>query len=71
MFEIYKSYKGRKTYIVSRAEYRPTLAYAKRFFKCSENHIVCVIGYIYKSELYLEDPHKRGTKACWIAYYKG
>ena len=72
MFEIYKAYKGRKSYVVVLDENLASAqTYAKKYFKCSTAHIVCVIGYIYRNELYFQDPQKRGTRACWIAYYKG
>ncbi|MCR4556364.1 MAG: hypothetical protein K5779_00885 [Saccharofermentans sp.] len=71
MFEIYKACKGRRTYIVSKRDYRPTLEYAKKYFKCSEEHVMCVVGYVYRGELYFEDPKKKNTRACWVAYYKG
>lgn len=43
---------------------------AKRFFHVSQDKIICLRGWIYKQELYLEDPHKKGAKHCWVAYLR-
>jgi hypothetical protein len=42
---------------------------AKKFFRCSEAHLEVVNGYVLNDELYLEDPHKRGTKLKCVAFY--
>ena len=72
MFDIYKTEGKRpKTYIVTKVDedYNKVIAYAKKFFKCSEKHIEFISGYLYKSELYLEDPEKKNTKTVGVAYY--
>lgn len=70
MFEIYKSYKGRKTYIVSDEQFHETVAYAKKYFRCSEAHIECKCVWILNEELYLEDPHSKKAKKHWGAWWK-
>lgn len=72
VFEIYESLTGRKKkYIVTHAgaSYIRTVEYAKKVFKCSEAHITVERGYLYKGELYLEDPMKFGTKSVTVAYW--
>ena len=73
-FEIYEGLTKQnriKKYIVTKidADYYEVMAYATRFFKCSEAHIDFTCGYIYKGELYLEDPEKTGAKVVGVAYY--
>lgn len=63
--------KRKKKYIVTKkdADYLTVINYAKKFFRCSEAHITFEPGYIYKGQLYLEDPMKHGTKVVGVAYY--
>lgn len=71
-FEIYKGFnKKQKTYIVTKidADYDEVMKYCKRFFRCSEAHIDFTCGYLYKGELYLDDPEKAGAKRVGVAYY--
>ena len=71
-FQIFKSYKGRKTYIVTKntkVSMSETFEAARKFFKTSPKNIAVVIGYVYKGELYLEDPNKKGTRACWVGFW--
>ena len=44
--------------------------YAKRFFRCSKDHLVIKSGYIYKGELYFEKPSDKGYELVNAAYYK-
>lgn len=70
--EIYEGFgKRKKKYIVTKkdADYLTVISYCKKFFKCGEAHITFEPGYIYKGELYLEDPMKYGTKVVGVAYY--
>lgn len=73
-FEVYESYSKKRTakkYLVTDidAEMLDVMAYATKFFHCSVYHINFIGGYIYKGELYLEDPEKRGTKPVLVAHY--
>ena len=68
MFEIYKAYKGKKTYIVSDEQFHETVAYAKKHFKVSEARIVCEVGWILNKELWLEDPENKKAVKHWVAY---
>lgn len=73
-FEIYKGYnKRKKTYIVARHEDITTanqlMMTAKKYFRCSEEHVKLWIGYLYKGELYLEDPQKSSAKCVYVAWY--
>lgn len=73
-FEIYEGLTSQnrvKKYIVTKidADYFKVMAFAKRFFKCSEAHIDFTCAWIYKGELYLEDPEKTGAKEVGVAYY--
>ena len=70
--QIYKSFtKRKKTYLVFDLNYPDQLAYdfAKKFFRCSMSHILFVMGFLNKGELYLEDPDKPGTKIVGVMYY--
>ena len=73
-YEIYESYSKKRTtkkYIVTSidADYDEVMKFAKRFFRCSEAHIDFTCGYLYKDELYLDDPEIRGAKIIGVAYY--
>ena len=71
-FVIYEGFnKRKKKYVVTdiAADYDLVINYCKKLFKCSAAHIDFTIGYIYKGELYLEDPCKPGTKVIGVAYY--
>ena len=73
-FEIYEGLTSQnriKKYIVTKidADYFEVMAYSQKFFKCSEAHIDFTCGWLYKGELYLEDPEKTGAKAVGVAYY--
>lgn len=75
-FEIYEGYnKRKKTYIVARiddADFNTVsqlMKTAKKYFRCSEEHVKIWIGYLYKGELYLEDPQKSSAKSVYVAWY--
>lgn len=73
-YEVYESFSKKRTskkYLVTSIyeDYQDVMSFAKRFFKCSEAHIEFTCGYIYKDELYLEDPEIRGTRVVGVAYY--
>lgn len=71
-FEIYKGFnKKQKTYIVTQveADYDEVMKYCKKFFRCSESHVEFTVGYLYKGELYLEDPDEAKSRAVGVAYY--
>lgn len=73
-FEVYESYSKKRTtkkYIVTSidADYYEVMSFAKRFFHCSEAHIDFTCGYLYKGELYLDDPEIRGAKRIGVAYF--
>ena len=71
-FEIYLSFSKRpKKYVVSELSTKRSeaLKYCKRLFKCSEQHIDLRPGWIYKDELYLENPHKVGAQIVCVASY--
>ena len=70
--EIFESINGRKRkYLVTKinADYDEVMKFSKKFFKCSEAHIEFTSAYIYDGLLYLENPHKKGTKTVGVAYY--
>ena len=75
MFEIYKGrtekQNRKKTYLVDEpgTSYISMCEAAKKFFRCSEAHIDFTCGYLYKGELYLDDPKKTGAKYVGVAYY--
>lgn len=73
-YEIYESYSKKKTtkkYIVVslRSDYDEVMKFAKRFFHCSEAHLDFTIGYLYEDELYLESPHRKGTRSVGVVYF--
>ena len=74
-FEVYEGRTDNnrvKKYLVTAAgaSYIRTSEYARKFFKCSEAHITVENGWIYKGELYLENPEKNtGCKMVTVAYW--
>lgn len=77
MFEIYQSIEGRKkTYLVSTwaggfcLNRESFINEAKRYFHVSRERIICLRAWILNDELYLEDPHLRNEKMCWVAYLR-
>ena len=77
-YQVFIGYTYRKQRYLVRSPFK-TIAdvhrfrdYARRFFKCNENQLVCQFAYIYKGELYLDYPfakaHK-GVKGVSIIYY--
>lgn len=69
-FELYKAIKGRKTYIVGGACFSQSQGYGCKYFKATKEHIKTFIGFIYRGELYLEDPEKSGSRAVWVSTWK-
>lgn len=70
-FEIFKSLKGRKTFIVTRTKKAGELReYARKYYRTGDAHIILEVGYLYKGQLYLEEPEKKGVKACLVASYQ-
>ena len=69
MFDVYTSIEGRKkTYLVSNEQYHATMNYAKKYFKLPESKITVKCGWVLNDELYLEDPHKKGSHKHWVAF---
>lgn len=68
MYEVYESIKGRKHYLVfdKKAKYPDIVSQARKYFRCSERYLEVEIGWILNDELYLEDPHKKGTRKAGI-----
>ena len=73
-FEIYEG-EGRngkpKKYVVSEFSTKRSevLKYCKRLFRCSDKHIKIRSGWIYKDELYLENPHIVRAHAVVVGCY--
>lgn len=71
-FEIYEGFtKRKKKYVVTaiHADYDEVIRFCKKLFKCSEKHIDYTGAYLYKGELYLDDPKMPGAKRVGVAYY--
>lgn len=71
-YEIYLSFSKRpKKYVVTDFSKKRSevLKYCKRLFKCSELHIDLRPGWIYKDELYLENPHIVGARVVVVGHY--
>lgn len=71
-YEIYLSFSKRpKKYVVTEFGTRKpeVLKYCKRLFKCSDKHINIRPGWIYKDELYLENPNKVGAQIVVVGCY--
>ena len=75
-------YEGRteknrkKTYLVfdyelGYSKFSEVRAAARLYFRVKDEHIKVVVGYIYKDELYLENPKKKpaGAKLVRAAYW--
>lgn len=72
MFEIYKSIKGRKTYLVFAGTEKADTAYeaAKKYFRVAEHHLSVNQCWILNDDLYFEDPHKKAAKKKIAIYWK-
>lgn len=71
-FEIYEGFtKRKKKYVVtdSCSDYDEVIRFCKKLFKCSETHIYLTSGFLYRGELYLDDPEMPGAKYVRVAYY--
>ena len=72
-FEIYTTVEGRKRiYVVSK---RPTatiafIHYAKAVLKCAASKLVTTTGWIYRGDLYLENPKHLSAKKVTVAYQR-
>lgn len=66
-FEIFKAYQGRKSYIVGGINAAHSEDHARKYYKTTKEHIRTFIGFIYRGELYLQDPEKKGTRAVWVS----
>ncbi|MBQ5767853.1 MAG: hypothetical protein IIV94_03065 [Clostridiales bacterium] len=79
MFEIYigKNKQGKdKKYIVAdyaavrgKKAWHSFIEYGRKFFKCSLDHIKVHTGYVYKDDLYLDNPAKPGSKLVSVLTY--
>lgn len=58
MFEVYKSLKGRKQYLVFDYDTKDEdcINESKRYFKCGADNLTFHYAYLYKRELYLDSP---------------
>lgn len=69
MYEVYKAIKGKKHYLVFpqgsgewACVYENLVKAAGRYFRCGEKNLEVELGWILNDELYLEDPHVKGSK---------
>lgn len=64
MFEVYVSLKGKKHYLVfdRKTLYMDCVEAATRHFRCGEKNLEVEQGWVLNDELYLEDPHVKGSK---------
>lgn len=79
MFEVFigKNKQGKdKKYIVAdyaavrgKKAWHSFLEYGRKFFKCSLDHIKAQPGYVYKNDLYLDNPAKPGSKLVSVLTY--
>lgn len=73
MFEIYRSIKGRKTFLVvdEYSKYREVEKEATKFFRVSKRHLQWQKCWILNDELYFEDPcNKKAKKMVAISWRK-
>ena len=72
MYEVYKAFNSRKTYLVFEPGTRGTdmKKLANYHYKTKPELIVIQRAWIYHDVLYLQDPHKKKSKLRWIAYKK-
>ena len=74
-YDVYESIEGRKkTYIVADINYfklkghfnhqklEDFISYSTRYFKVKPNRLFMTSVWVIGDEMYLEDPHKRGSK---------
>ena len=75
LFEIYEGLGSRKkTYIVipfnyTTEELDAAVKYLKILNHCSSQHLYLTVGYIWKDELYLENPAIPGARLVSVLYY--
>lgn len=64
MFEVYVSLKGKKHYLVfdGKTLYMDCVKAATRYFRCGEKSLEFCEGWVLNDELYLDDPHVKGSK---------
>ena len=69
--KIFKSLTGRKTYLVfpSTTKLEEAREKAKRYFRCSLAHLKQEIGYVYRGQLYLQDPERKGVRLVMVLHY--
>lgn len=69
--KIFKSLTGRKTYLVfpSTTRLEDARTKAKRYFRCSLEHLKQEIGYIYRGQLYLVDPERKEVRLVMVLHY--
>ena len=72
MYEVYESIKGRKLYLVfdKKATYQDIVSESRKYFRCSDAFLEVEVGWILNDELYLEDPHKKGTRKVAICSHR-
>jgi len=74
-YEIYEGRTGKqnrkKTYLVFnfKVHFEDVFKIAAKHFKCSSSHITFAPGWTFRSDLYFENPQKKGTKQVWVAYW--
>ena len=63
-YTVYKSFKGRKHYLVFTGTWvsQDMVKAACRYFRCGEKNIYIQESWIYKDELYFDDPEIKGSK---------
>lgn len=73
---VFEGYKRKKKFLVvyiyptADEALEVSVPFAKRFFRCSKNHLMIRIGYIYNNELYFDKPRRCGQRHVYVIYYK-
>jgi len=64
MFEVYVSLKGKKHYLVfdGKTVYTDCVKASTRYFRCGEKNLEVEEGWVLNDELYLDNPHVKGSK---------
>lgn len=70
-YEIYQAETGhKKKYLVLAAYDWRCIEAAKKYFKCSVEHLFGQFVWVNGKDLYLEDPHKKGFRKRYaVSYY--
>ena len=71
MFEIYKAFNSRKSYLVFEkgTTNRDALKETVKHHKAPLSSCAVISGWLYNGELYLKDPRRKGAEKRWVGVH--